>query len=278
MRTDPSSKKEHSTISTRTHQIENEIRELSARDLQFWSIGFLTIVLAAAIALCFVVPNLVWRLGTIRIEQRYLPELLFSLVSLVLLFNLSLLAKKVSLSGLRRTLIAELALSERLESLSLVDPVTQLLNRRGINQLIPKEIARSNRMGGNLTFMKIDITGFNEINAKFGESEGNSLLSEFGKMLKSVFRGGDTVFRQSEHEFLVVMPDTNEQQCEPPLQRLLSSVDQWNVSNSKPYEMSLRWAFAAYATGSDFEDILRVLDRKMYVTKNTLVAAFSAGQ
>jgi diguanylate cyclase (GGDEF)-like protein len=267
-------KNDQSSGLTRTEQIQGEINQLSARDLQLWSIGLLSILLLAAAAMAFAMPAVMWTSKTIKIEEIYLPPLLYGLISLTLLFNIHLLSQKFSSNVTRRALINELSLNERLESLSLVDPVTQLLNRRGMSQLIPKEVARANRLGGNLTFMKIDISSFNEISAKFGTGEGNGLLVEFGKLLKSVFRGGDTVFRQNGHEFMVVMPDTSEPQCEPPLQRLLQSVEQWNLNNNKPYELSFRWAFAAYPIGSDFEDTLRSLDRKMYVNKNTLLPVF----
>jgi diguanylate cyclase (GGDEF)-like protein len=266
--------KEQSSILSRTEQIQGQVHQLSARDLQLWSIGVLVLVLATAATLAFLIPNVMWTARKIELQGLYLPQALFGAISLVLLFNIYLLSQKFSLNITRRALIGELVLNERLESLSLVDPVTQLLNRAGMAQLIPKEVARTNRMGGNLIFMKIDISGFNEIDAKFGTAEGNSLLTEFGKLLKAVFRGGDTVFRQTGHEFLVVMPDTGELQCEPPLQRLLRSVEQWNLNNNKPYELSFRWAFAAHVTTTGFENTLRTLDRKLYLTKNTLLPAF----
>ncbi|HEV7219120.1 MAG TPA: GGDEF domain-containing protein [Terriglobales bacterium] len=267
-------KKEHSSVVTRTEQVQGQLHQLSARNLHLWSIGALAIVVVTAATLAFVTPNLVWAPTNIKMQQLYLPQVLFGLISLILLFNICLLIQKSSLNATRHSLISELVVNERLESLSLVDPVTQLLNRRGMTQLIPKEVARSNRMGGSLTFMKIDIHGFNELNTKFGDTEGNFLLSDFGKLLKAIFRGGDTVFRLDGPEFLIAMPDTSELQCEPPLQRLLRSVEQWNLNNSKPYELSFRWAFTAYAIGSDFEDTLRTLDRKMFLTKNTVVPAF----
>jgi len=267
-------KKEQSSILSRTEQIQVQIHHISARDIQRWSIWALVVLVSAAAALAFVTPNLIWVPRSIRMNELYLPQLLFGFISSIVLFNIYSLTQQFLMNTTRYALIRELAVNEQLESLSLVDPVTQLLNRRGMDQLIPKEVARSNRMGGNLTFMKIEITGFNETNAKFGVTEGNVLLVEFGKLLKTVFRGGDTVFRQDGHEFLIVMPDTNEQQCEPPLQRLLRSVEQWNLNNNKPYELSFRWAFAAYAIGGDFTDTLRTLDRKLFVTKNTIVPAF----
>ena len=265
---------EQSSILSRTEHIQVQIQHLSSRDLQLWSICGLGFLMFAAVVLAFVTPNLMWAPKSIKMDELYLPQLLFGLISVIVLFNIYSLSIQFSMNTTRYALIRELAVNEQLESLSLVDPVTQLLNRRGMDQLIPKEVARSNRMGGNLTFMKIEITGFNETSAKFGVTEGNILLVEFGKLLKTVFRGGDTVFRQDGHEFLVLMPDTNEQQREPPLQRLLRSVEQWNLNNNKPYELSFRWAFAAYAIGGDFTDTLRTLDRKLFVTKNTIVPVF----
>jgi diguanylate cyclase (GGDEF)-like protein len=270
----PVTKKAQSSVLTRTEQIQGHVHQLHARDLQLWSIGALVFLVVVAVVMALVMPNVVRAPKSMEMQALYLPQLFYGLISLILLFNIYLLIQKSSLNATRHALIGELIVNERLEGLSLVDPVTQLLNRRGMNQLIPKEVARSNRMGGNLTFMKIDISSFNEINAKFGDTEGNSLLAEFGKLLKAVFRGGDTVFRLDGHEFLVVMPDTSELQCEPPLQRLLRSAEQWNLNNNKPYELSFRWAFAAYAISSDFEDTLRTLDRKMFLTKNTLVPVF----
>lgn len=261
---------EQSSILTQAEQIQEQMNQFSARDLQLRSIGVLGVLVVAAFTMAFVMPNLMWARNEIRIENAYLPQVFFGLISLVLLFNIYLLAQKASLNITRRALIGELVLNERLESLSLVDPVTQLLNRRAMGQLIPKEVARANRLGANLTFMKIDVSGFAEINAKAGAAGGNVLLAEFGKLLKAVFRGGDIVFRQGGDEFLVAMPDTTEQQCDPPLQRLLGSVEQWNLNSTQPYELSFRWAFAAYSIGSNFEETLRTLDRKVYKAQNKL--------
>jgi diguanylate cyclase (GGDEF)-like protein len=258
----------------RAEEIQQQIQQISGRDLQLWSIGILVILVLTAGILALVVPNLVWSQRILHIQQSYLPQLFFGLISLVLLFNIYLLGQKFTLNATRRALIRELVLNERLESLSLIDPLTQLLNRRAMNEFIPREVARANRLGSGLTFMTVDINKFRNINTKFGTLEGDMVLTEFSKMLKLVFRGGDMVFRQGGDEFLIVMPDTVEQQADYPIQRLLRLVESWNLNSKKGYELLFSWGVALYVTGTDLEDVLRAVDRKMYQKKHNLVPVF----
>src|SRR5271163_2312335 len=252
----------------RTEQIQREIQSLSGRDLQLWSIGILVMLVLAGGISALIFPHVMWEQRVVRIESAYLPQLFFGLISLVLLFNIYLIGQKVTLSHTRRMLISELVLNERLESLSLIDPLTQLLNRRALNEMIPREVARANRTGAQLTFLTMDINGFREINSKYGALEGNLILTEFSKMLRTVFRGGDMISRHGGDEFLVVMPDTQEAEADAPMQRLLRSVEHWNLNNGKRYEFGFSWGIAPYITGSDFSDVLRAVDRKLYQKKH----------
>ncbi|HEV3208462.1 MAG TPA: GGDEF domain-containing protein [Terriglobales bacterium] len=258
----------------RAEEIQQQIQQLSGRDLQLWSIGILVILVLTSGVLAMALPSLVWAQRVIHLDHSYLPQLFFGLISLVLLFNIYLLAQKKNLNTTRLALIRELVLNERLESLSLIDPLTQVLNRRAMNELIPREVARSNRLGSSLTFMALDLNGFATISSKYGALEGDRVLVEFAKILKTVFRGADVAFRQGGEEFLVMMPDTTEDQASAPVQRLLKEVDQWNLASKKGYELSFSWALAPYVAGSDAEDVLRAVDRKMYSKKHNLVPVF----
>ena len=262
------------TMLVRAEQIQREIQQLSGRDLQLWSIVILVIVVLTAGMLALVLPNVIWAQRVIRVEHAYLPQLFFGLISLVLLFNIYLVGQKVTLNNTRRALISELVLNERLESLSLIDPLTQLLNRRAMNELIPREVARANRLSSSLTFLTIDLDGFRAINAKFGNIEGNLLLREFARLLTTCFRGGDIAFRQGGDEFLVVMPDTSEEDSDFPVRRLHRALEQWNLTSGKSYKLSFSWGVAAYVTGSEVEDVLRAVDRQLYQKKHNLVPVF----
>lgn len=258
----------------RADEIQQQIQELSGRDLQLWSIGILVILVLTSGLLAMLVPNLVWAQRVIHVEHSYLPQLFFGLISLVLLFNIYLLSQKRTLNNTRLALIRELVLNERLESLSLIDPLTQLLNRRALNELVPREVARANRVGTSLTFMAIELNRFSDISSKFGALEGDRVLVDFSKILRTVFRGADLSFRQSGDQFLIMMPDTTEEQADHPVQRILREVDQWNLASKKEYELSFSWALAPYVTGSDADDVLRTVDRKMYSKKHNLVPVF----
>lgn len=258
----------------RAEEIQRQIHQLSGRDWQLWSIGLLMILVLTSGLLSLVLPNLVWAQRVIHIEHEYLPQLFFGLISLILLFNLYVVGQKLTLNATRRALINELVLNERLENLSLIDPLSQLMNRRALNEVVPREVARANRIGSALTFMAIDLENFKAINERFGSMEGNFVLVEFARMLKAVFRGADMVVRQGGDEFLIVMPETGELEADVPLQRLLRMVEDWNATNQKDYKLSFAFGVAPYVTGSDVADTLRAVDRKLYQKKHHLVPVF----
>lgn len=258
----------------RADDIQRQIHQLSSRDMQMWTIVSLIILILTSGFLALIAPNLILKQRVLRIEQAYLPQLLVGLICLVVLLNIYFLSQRVALNSTRRALISELVLNERLENLSLIDPLTQLLNRRALNELITHQLARANRSGEPLSFLVIDLNQFREINAKLGSMEGNRVLTEFARIMKGVFRGGDLVFRQGGDEFLVVMPDTTEQQAEYPLQRLLRVVEEWNITNDKAYQLSFAWGLASYVTGTSLEEILRTVDRKLYQKMHNLAPVF----
>src|SRR5438128_7831490 len=216
-------RQEQPSMLARAEDIQRQIHELSSRDMQLWSIVSLVVLVLTAGFLALIAPNLVWAQRMVRLEEAYVPQLFFGLICLIVLFNIYLLSQRVTLNSTRKALISELVLNERLESLSLIDPLTQLFNRRALNELISHQLARSNRNGTPLTILIMDLNGFRELNSKLGSMEGNRVLTDFARMLKKVFRGGDLMFRQGGDEFLAVMPDTSEQQAENPLHRLLNA-------------------------------------------------------
>jgi diguanylate cyclase (GGDEF)-like protein len=257
-----------------TDEIQHQMQALVGRDLQLWSITLLVVVVLSAGFLSLVAPNLVSHPGLFLAEGRYLPQLFFGLTSLILLFNLYIIFQKKELNATRRALMQELILNERLEGFSLMDPLTQLLNRRAMEQMLAKEVARTNRTGGTLTLLMIELDNFKTINTRLGGQGGDNFLVEAARLVKNNFRGSDIVFRYNGDEFLVVMPDTTEQQAEIAVQRLLMEVERWNVESRTQCEMSLSWGLASYVPGAKITDTLHAAQRKVLLKQQKLSPVF----
>jgi diguanylate cyclase (GGDEF)-like protein len=261
-------------VSTKTEEIQKQFQSLSSRDLQLWSISLLVILVLGAGFAALIAPNLVWKPGIFHAEARYLPQLFFGLISLVLLFNIYVIGQKRELNATRSALVQELILNERLQGLSLIDPLTQLLNRRAMDEMVEKEVARANRSGSTLTLLMLDLDNFKSINTRIGHQGGDRFLAQAALLLKNTFRGSDMVFRYGGDEFLVVMPDTSEQQAERAVARLLVEVDRWNAETHSPDELAFSWGIAPYVTGARICDVLATANRRMLLKKNKLVPMF----
>jgi diguanylate cyclase (GGDEF)-like protein len=222
------------------------------------------VVLAAGFA-AVVAPNVAWRglPGTGRVEYRCLPQLFFGLISLILLFNIYIGIQKRSLNSTRAALIRELVFSERLENFTLIDPLTQLLNRRSLDQIVPREIARANRSGSHLTFVLVEVAGFKGLNDRLGNIAGDQLLVEVARLLKGTFRGSDAIIRYSGDRFLIIMADTNEKRAASAMRRLMNIVDRWNLNTRSGWEMVLNYGITQYAIGASAAELLMAADQNL---------------
>jgi diguanylate cyclase (GGDEF)-like protein len=257
----------------RSEEIQRQIQALSSRDLQLWSIGLLIMLVLSAGFLALIFPNMAWR-SEVKIDSHLLPQFFFGLIALVILFNLYVISQRRSLNATRRELIRELVFNERMESMTMLDPTTQLLNRRGTDEILSKEVSRANRLGSNLTTLMVKLQNLDVVNARDGVEAGDKVIVEAAKLVKSTFRGSDTVTRYSGTQFLVIMPDTSEQQAEHAIRRLQDAVDQWNVMTKTGWEINLIFSVASHVTGCDAGDLLRATERKLTPARQRMVPVF----
>ncbi len=251
--------------SARTQQLHQQISKMAGRELQLWSVGMVIMLIFAAGFLVVALPNLLSGPGAHTLQIGQLAQLIIGLFVLILIFSAYVFDQKQTQHKTREELIREIVFNERLESFSLVDPLTQIFNRRYLDQVLPNEINRANRRGSSLTFLLLEVDGWSMIGRKYGDLVADQMLIDTAHVLKGTFRGSDTVLRYETAKFLVLMPETNEQQANCALIRLLNRVDTWNVETRTPYEMALNGGLAAYSSGVDVLALLQKLERNVQV-------------
>src|SRR5487761_6195 len=259
---------------SRLEHIAQEIRAVDDRDLHMWSIGLLVMLVVAGGFMALVFPNVIWGIKNLRVDDRYLPQLFFGFVALIVLFNIYAMDKKRSLQHARDELVRQLIRSEAAEMLSLIDPLTDLFNRRYLDEIISKEASRANRYVSELTLMMIDVDDFKSVNTRFGHLFGDKVLTEVANLLKKNFRNSDTVIRYGGDEFLVILPETSETDAQRAIERLQNQVDTWNKHPALAgYRMNLSCGLASFSGGKGAHEVIEMADAQMYLHKNRKLTA-----
>jgi diguanylate cyclase (GGDEF)-like protein len=258
----------------RSQEIQEQIGMLAGRDLQLFSIVMLLLLLMGAGSLTFSDPTLMAAPRIFQADTRLLTQLLFGLITLVILFNVYVVSQKKELGSTRRRLVEELIVNQRMEAISLVDPTTQLFNRRAMQQMVAHEVARTNRLGVALSLLILDISEFESISNHLGTSGTDQFLYETAQLVKNTFRGSDMVFRYKETQFLVVMPDTTEQQVDFALKRLEGEIKRHNAEFRCQAELAFSHGVAEFAQGSRITDTLLTAERKAFLRKNNFSQVF----
>lgn len=101
-----------------------------------------------------------------------------------------------------------LKVNEKLERLALLDPLTELLNRRGLQQALSVEIQRIQRDPSDLHVLLVDLDDFKTINDTLGHAVGDIVLKEVALKLKASLRVTDYVARIGGDEFMILLPQT----------------------------------------------------------------------
>ena len=99
-------------------------------------------------------------------------------------------------------------LTDALNNIASKDPLTQLLNRRGLSEGLETYFRSRNAKPAHL--LMIDIDHFKSINDTYGHKAGDLVLSHIAQVLKNITRQGDLVCRLGGEEFVVICLDTEE--------------------------------------------------------------------
>jgi len=156
-----------------------------------------------------------------------------------------------------------------LEQLAGTDPLTSVHNRRQLEHEFHRETARRRRHGRPIGMLELDLDHFKAINDRFGHGVGDEVLRDLARRWRSLIRETDELARIGGEEFIVLIPEADEQGVRESAERLREHTAAEPVSTSAgPMEITV--SIGATLSNDDQEslgDVLNRVDRAMYEAK-----------
>lgn len=156
---------------------------------------------------------------------------------------------------------------------AMTDPLTGLLNRRGLGKALKREQARIKRYGGSLAFILADVDDFKSINDSRGHVAGDVVLKTVAKTLLTTCRESDSIARLGGDEFLVALPYTEEGTPETARERLSEAIrEAAKTCQAGPFSVSLGIHSGSVDTHTGHIDLAKLIeesDRDLYRRKES---------
>ncbi len=128
--------------------------------------------------------------------------------------------------------LANLKLRMSLLHQSIRDPLTDLFNRRYLEETLEREVRRAARLERSVAVIMLDIDHFKRFNDTFGHEAGDILLRELGVFLKQEIRGGDFACRYGGEEFVLILPEISPEHVLNSAERMREKIKELNVQYS----------------------------------------------
>ncbi len=139
------------------------------------------------------------------------------------------------------------------------DPLTGILNRRGCDTALARELSRSQRHQTSVCVAMLDLDNFKHINDAHGHATGDAALVHFTRIVRAALRTADIFARTGGEEFLLILPDTTVEQAELAIARLQKTLAATSLKIG-PASLSLTFsAGIAQCQAGDTQE--RVIDR-----------------
>lgn len=160
-------------------------------------------------------------------------------------------------------------LQSKLREQAIRDPLTNLFNRRYLEETLDRELSRAAREDYPVCIIMIDLDHFKRVNDTYGHEAGDLVLKAIAEALAVHSRRGDFACRYGGEEFVVVMPNITMEVAYARAESLRQSLNQLSV----PYEyynlsVTISMGIACFPENGQTRDaILRAADQAMYAAK-----------
>jgi diguanylate cyclase (GGDEF)-like protein len=172
-----------------------------------------------------------------------------------------------TLADLLATALHNSFVFQRLQQQSITDGLTGIKTRRFFWEALSSEWKRASRSGRPFSVVLIDLDKFKEVNDSLGHLEGDLVLARVGRLLEQKCRQSNVVARYGGDEFIILMPETGIEQAQVLAERLRL----WLATDPMLEEHHITGSFGVASFpvhGFSMEDLIRVADAGMYVSKH----------
>ena len=162
-------------------------------------------------------------------------------------------------------------LMSRIQTLSITDELTGLLNRRGFLQFVKSRLLNFRRENTNSPMVLfMDMDGLKTINDTYGHNEGDIAINAFANILKESLREDDIIGRLGGDEFVVLSAVKSNESGEMIIMRLRADIDKYNNKKLHMYNVSASIGSVILRESTDecFEAAMLTADSVLYEEKS----------
>ncbi|MGB3724633.1 MAG: diguanylate cyclase [Glaciecola sp.] len=159
------------------------------------------------------------------------------------------------------------ALNTQLKQLSMRDPLTSMLNRRGFKECAQAEIARCARNQFACSIVLFDVDNFKLLNDQYGHDFGDSVLVNMSQVINENVRKGDIVARWGGEEFIILLPNTALAEAKSFAETLNACVSQTQTISGVSISTSFSAGVVEMQTNSSLDDCIGRADLLLYRAK-----------
>lgn len=176
--------------------------------------------------------------------------------------------KVADLEHTQNKLMSELDAANRL---ALIDPMTRIWNRAGIEEIVRREWAEAIRRDRPIAFVMADIDHFKKINDTYGHPVGDTVIQEVAKRLLYALRTEDALGRVGGEEFMLALPNCPLETLFPTVERIRLSLISQPIQTSAG-EITVTMSFGGTAviptSLSQTSQLIKIADDALYKAKN----------
>ena len=159
----------------------------------------------------------------------------------------------------------------RLTNQAQTDGLTNLANRRALDERLDDEVDHAKRLGTNVAFVIADIDNFKSINDSYGHQAGDEVLRRVARTFAEAVRELDLPGRYGGEEIALVLPGTNLTGARALAEKIRRSLEElpFTTPEGIPFQVTASFGAACFPAQSSVEALVAAADAALYEAKRT---------